>query len=124
MKEEALHIVTHLIHSFGYHSNNIKLTKVRQTNKKPCYLARIDLGSCDISGFILQKDNNEWIFNSNQSSYSITKDIFDEMVKNAEFSRKKLHRFLAKQEKINLSEKDLRSKDIAIKNARKMKGKF
>lgn len=124
MKNEAIYHVNHLVESLGYSPMNIQVTKIKQSNKKPCYITHFDLEKCSISGFIFQDDSNEWVFNLNQSSQTIDHASFEAKVKQSEFLKRKLNRSLAKEAKINLSEEDIRSKDIDIKNARKLKNKF
>lgn len=121
MKNEATYHLKYLIESFGYNPKNIQLNKIKQSNKKPCYLTSFDLEKCSVSGFVFQNDNNEWIFNFNQSSQNIDSLSFQEKVKESEFLRRKYNRLMAKEAKIHLTERNIRSKNIDIKKARKLK---
>lgn len=121
MKSEATYHLNNLIQSFGYNPQEIELFKTKQSNKKPCYLAKFELEKCSINGFIFQDDANEWIFNFNQSYHMVSKEDFNSKVKESEFLKRKLNRSLAKEAKINLSTEDIKKKDIAIKEARKLK---
>lgn len=124
MKNEAIYHVNHLVKSLGYEPKNIQVTKIKQSNKKPCYLTHFDLEKCSISGFIFQDDSNEWVFNLNQSAHTIDQDSFIARVKESEFLKRKLNRTLEKEAKINLSHSEIKAKDIEIKNARKLKNNF
>lgn len=124
MKNEAIYHVNHLVKSLGYEPKNIQVTKIKQSNKKPCYLTHFDLEKCSIPGFIFQDDSNEWVFNLNQSAHTIDQDSFIARVKESEFLKRKLNRTLEKEAKINLSHSEIKAKDIEIKNARKLKNNF
>lgn len=121
MKSEAIYHLNNLIQSFGYEAQQIELFKTKQSNKKPCYLAKFNLEKCSMNGFIFQDDANEWVFNFNQSYHSVSKEDFNAKVKESEFLKRKLNRALAKDAKVNLSAQDIKKKDIAIKEARKLK---
>lgn len=121
MKTEALYHIQHLIGNFGYKPSNIQLIKTKQSNKKPCYLTHFDLEKCSISGFVLQNDDKEWVFNFTQSSHNISMIDFKEQVKTAEFLKRKLNRTVAKEAKINLSHGEIKQKDIQIRKERSFK---
>lgn len=121
MKTEALYHIQHLIGNFGFTPENIQLIKTKQSNKKPCYLTHFDLEKCSISGFVLQNDDKEWVFNFTQSSHNVTIVDFKEQVKTAEFLKRQLNRTLAKEAKINLSHSEIKQKDIQIRKERNFK---
>ncbi len=121
MKTEALFHINHLIGNFGFKPDNIQLVKTKQSNKKPIFLTHFDLEKCSISGFIMQNDDKEWVFNFIQSSHNVSLEDFKEKVKTAEFLKRQLNRSLAKQAKINLSDKDIKQKDIQIRKERNFK---
>lgn len=121
MKNEAAYHLNTLIENLGYTAYNAQLVKIKQSNKKPCYITHFDLDKCSISGFIFQNDDKEWIFNLNQSSSTISQVDFNAKVKESEFLYKQLKRYQAKEAKINLSQKDIKEKDIQIKKERKFK---
>lgn len=121
MKHDAQYHLSILIEALGYTPKNIQLTKMKQSNKKPCYITHFDLEKCSISGFILQNDDCEWIFNLKQSSVNINKSDFNDKVKQSEFFKRQLNRTLAKEAKINLSPEDIKAKEIQIKKERKFK---
>lgn len=121
MKNEALYHLNHLINNFGFSPKNIQLIKTKQSNKKPIFLTNFDLEKCSISGFVLQNDDNEWVFNFNQYSYNVSVVEFKEQVKTAEFLKRQLNRTLAKQARINLSPEQIKQKDIEVKKERAFK---
>lgn len=121
MKNEALYHINHLIINFGFKPENIQLVKTKQSNKKPCYLTHFDLEKCSISGFVLQNDDKEWVFNFTQSSHNVTLIDFKEKVKTAEFLKRQLNRTLAKEAKINLSQDEIKQKDKQIRQERNFK---
>lgn len=118
MKNEALYHIHNLIGNFGFKPENIQLIKTKQSNKKPCYLTHFDLEKCSMSGFVLQNDDKEWVFNFTQSIYNVNFIDFKEKVKSAEFLKRQLNRLLAKEAKINLSSADIKQKDIQIRQER------
>lgn len=118
MKNEALYHIQNLIGNFGFKPENIQLIKTKQSNKKPCYLTHFDLEKCSMSGFVLQNDDKEWVFNFTQSIYNVNFIDFKEKVKSAEFLKRQLNRLLAKEAKINLSSADIKQKDIQIRQER------
>lgn len=121
MKNEALYYLNSLIGNFKFYPKNIQLTKTKQSNKKPIFLTHFDLEKCSMSGFVLQNDDKEWIFNFNSSNYAISLVEFKEKVKTAEFLKRQLKRTLDKEAKINLSPEQIKQKTIAIKQERQFK---
>lgn len=121
MKKEATHYFKNLIENLGYSPKSISLSKIKQSNKKSAYITHFELDKCSMSGFIFQNQDNDWIFNLNNSTTEISKSEFDQKVKESEHLKRKLANYLEKQAKINLSESDIRKKDIQIKEERKFK---
>lgn len=121
MKKEAIYHLENILKDFNYSFSELILSKTKQANKKPIFIAKFELDKCPFYGFILQNDDNEWVFNLNSSQHSITKEELDSKVKESEFLTRKRNRYLAKQEKINLSPEQEKEKTIQIKEARKFK---
>lgn len=123
MKNEAHYHLISFVKELGYFPKNIQLSKIKQSNKKPCYISQFDLDNCSISGVICQNDDNEWIFNVNTflKSRTISQLEFNEKVKESELLNRQFQRFISKQKKINLSTEDIKLKDIQIKEERQFK---
>lgn len=58
----------------GLELSSMKLSKSKQSNKKPCYYINFELNDLSFSGYFYQNKDEKWGFNKDPIEYFLEKD--------------------------------------------------
>ena len=120
MKKEATEHLVNFLKNFNYEIVDLKIFKLKQPNNKPAYQFWIATKDFPLNLVVSKNNANNFVVNSEISSYEFSNDAFNDLVKKTLDLTKKREQLISKQENTP-NYKENKEKNINIRNERKLK---